>query len=165
MTQPPASPRRRRSRNLVIAVVVFAILGGAAIPVLGILAAVAIPNFIQYQTRAMRAEVPMNIAGIRVAELAYRDNFGVFYPIPEPIPLDPVMLGRRGVDWPGGTPFDTLGWSTTGTVRGTYWVTVSEDGQDFEVHGLCDLDEDGEPAHYTATRELGVTMQTPTYVF
>lgn len=38
-------------------------------------------------------------------------------------------------------------------------------GDDFEVHGMIDIDADGEPAHYVATREDSARMLTPTSAY
>ncbi len=159
---PQTEPPRRSSRTLLIVIIalLLLILCGGAVPVVGILAAIAIPNFIQMQLRAKRAELPANVAGIRVAELAYEATFDTFLAVRDPVPLDPLMLGDRTVDWPSGTAFDELGWAPDGNVRGTYWVEVSADGQDFTVHGLCDLDGDGEPAEFTASKSSKATMET-----
>lgn len=165
MTTASDKPRSNRTLLLVIIALLLLILCGGAVPVVGILAAIAIPNFIEYQLRAKRAELPMSVDGIKTAQLAYDAAFDTFLAIPEPVPLDPLMLGDRAVDWPDGTKFDELGWSPYGQVRGTYWVEVSADGTDFTVHGLCDIDGDGDPAHYTATKTTHATMETGSRVY
>lgn len=51
------------------------------VAVIGILAAVAIPQFLRYQTQARQSEAKTNLAGIFVAELAYygeNARFGSF---------------------------------------------------------------------------------------
>ncbi len=165
MTDPSAKPRSSRTLLIVIIIVLLVIICGGSVPIIGIFAAIAIPNFVMYQHRAKRAEVPMNVDGIRVTQIAYQAMFDQYLAAPEPVPLDPVMIGPQLVSWPSGTDFEELGWMPDGQVRGTYWVTVSADGTDFEVHGLCDVDGDGEPAHYIATRHEPATMQTGTNVF
>ncbi len=157
----PDKPQRSNRPLLIIIIVLLLVIGcGGAVPVVGILAAIAIPNFVVYQLRAKRTEVPLNVDGIRAAELAYHAAFDAVLPVPHPVPLDPLMVDRMAVDWPYGTPFDELGWSPDGQVRGTYWVEVAPDGSDFVVHGVCDLDGDGAQAHYTATKELRATMES-----
>ena len=48
------------------------------VAIIGILAAIAIPNFVDMQYRAKRAEVPSNVDGIKTAELAYEASFDQF---------------------------------------------------------------------------------------
>ena len=157
---PPANedPRSNRTLLMVIIVLLLVIVCGGMVPVVGIMAAIAIPNFIEMQLRAKRAEVPGYVDGIRVAQIGYNAEFDSYLAIPEPVPLDPLMLADRSVDWPSGTLFDELGWSPYGQVRGTYWVEVAADGSDFTVHGMCDVDGDGEPAHYTATKSTNASL-------
>ena len=41
------------------------------VAIIGILAAIAIPNFVEMQYRAKRAEIPSNVDGIKTAEMGY----------------------------------------------------------------------------------------------
>jgi len=165
MTTPSDKPRSNRALLIVIIALLLLILCGGTVPVVGILAAIAIPNFMVYQQRAKRAEIPSFVEGIRAAQIAHGAVFDGYLAIPEPVPLDPLMLSDRPVDWPSGTGFDELGWEPVGSVYGTYWVEVSSDGSDFTVHGLCDVDGDGDPAHYTATRNTRATLETMNHVY
>ena len=45
------------------------------VAIIGILAAIAIPNFVDMQYRAKRAEVPSNVDGIKTAQIAYDAAF------------------------------------------------------------------------------------------
>ena len=163
MTEP--TPRKNRTLIIVLAGVVVLLLCGGAVPVTGILAAIAIPNFIAYQLRAKRAELPMNVEGIRTAQIAYEAVFDTYLPVPDPVPLDPLMVGPQAVSWPAGTPFDDLGWEPSGTVRGTYWVEVTPDGSDFTVHTVADLDGDGISCRYMATRHERAAMISESWVY
>jgi hypothetical protein len=64
-----------------------------------------------------------------------------------------------------GSRFDILGWAPDGDVRGIYWVEVLPDGSDFILHGLSEIDDDGEPAHFTANDSLIVDTLTPVNVY
>lgn len=163
MTAP--TPRKKSLTTIVIVLVVLAVCCAGSIPVVGILAAIAIPNFVAYQLRAKRAELPPNLEGIRTAEMAYFAAFDRYLPVPEPVPVDPLMLSGSTTPWPSGTAFDDLGWSPDGVVRGTYWVEVSGDGQSFTAHAMSDLDLDGEPAHYIATETTRATMESPGWAY
>ena len=48
------------------------------VAIIGILAAIAIPNFVEMQYRAKRAEIPANVDGIKTAEMAYDAAFDTF---------------------------------------------------------------------------------------
>lgn len=149
-----------RVRNLVSlgAASVFALLATGSLNI-------PIENYIEMQHRANRAEVPANVAGIKTAQLAYDAAFDTFVPVPQPHPRPAERLDAEAVDWPSGSRFDTLGWSPDGPVRGTYWVEVRPDGEDFVVHGMIDDDGDGIPAHYTATKTINALLLTPSGVY
>ncbi len=123
----------------------------------GCFALIAIPNFIEMQARAKRAEVPSNVDGIKTAELAYDAAFDEFVPT-APHPRRVQELTGDAVPWRNPTDFNTLGWSSDGDVRGTYWVDVPPDGSDFTVHGAVDIDGDGTVAHYTATKSINTVF-------
>ena len=108
-----------------------ALLGGVGLAVIlllvsifgvGILAAIAIPNFVEMQLRAKRAELPANVEGIRTAELAAYAASGAYIAVPElaPRPLD--ELDKLQVDWveatastrSGGDPMGACGAPTAG---------------------------------------------------
>lgn len=139
------------------------IAGMSMVSCLGIVAAIAIPNFVSMGQRAKRAEVPANVDGIRIAILAYEAAFDV---LPESIPPTPrsvEQLDMSAVPWGWPEAFEELGWAPDGEVRGTYWVEI--DGDDFEVHGMIDSDWDFEPAHYVADRDSGAVMLTQIDVY
>ena len=48
------------------------------VAIIGILAAIAIPNFVSMQYKSKRSEVPTNLKAIKTAEVAYESNFDVF---------------------------------------------------------------------------------------
>ena len=131
------------------------------VAIIGILAAIAIPNFIAMQLKAKRSEVPGNVDGIKTAQLAYDAAFDGFVANPTPRPRPIAELDRRGVPWVDDAGFREIGWTPDGPVRGTYWTEVSADGQDFVVHGMIDIDQDGEPAHAIATRERPAALVDP----
>jgi hypothetical protein len=50
-------------------------------------------------------------------------------------------------------------------VRGAYWTVVSEDGSGVEVHGICDVDGDGDFAAFRADRTTAAVMVTDRHVY
>ncbi|MSQ03283.1 MAG: hypothetical protein EXR71_15560 [Myxococcales bacterium] len=125
------------------------------IPIIGILAAIAIPNFVAMDLKAKRAEVPGNVDGIKTAQLAYDAAYDDFVQVGSEAQARSV-IGKTPHSWEGGGDWDRIGWSPDGLVRGGYWVTV-EDG-DFTVHGICDVDGDGDYAEYIATKSQNATL-------
>ena len=127
------------------------------VAIIGILAAVAIPNFVEMQYRAKRAELPVNVSAIQTAEIGYDAvNDGYVPAVAHP----PVIPGKAPMSWgSGNSGFTELGWVPDGDVRGQYEIlTVAgrkgSDGGSFTVFGRSDIDADGVEATYTALRNL-----------
>ena len=131
------------------------------VAIIGILAAIAIPNFIEMQYRAKRSEVPSNVKGIKTAELGYDAAFDTFV---QATAHPTTTASKQQVDWAGGNAdFQKLGWAPDGKVRGVYTVTTTaagggSAGGDFTVTGTCDVDGDGVIAQYTATKSVNATF-------
>ncbi len=125
------------------------------VAIIGILAAIAIPNFMAMQLKAKRAEVPGNVDGIKTAEMAYDaafDGFIAASPSPAASPS-----GKVPAVWTDVGGFDSLGWRPDGLVRGAYEVgTVS--ASDFLVTGSSDVDADGAAADYSASVSTNATL-------
>ncbi|MFZ5478634.1 MAG: type IV pilin protein [Myxococcota bacterium] len=136
----------RRGFSLVELMIVVAIIG--------ILAALAIPNFRAMQYKAKRAEVPGNVTGIHTSELAYEASFDEYVSAtanPSTTPgkdlrdFDLSISGWR-----------ELGWSPDGPVRGQYAVSAAS--TDFTVIASTDIDGDGDFCVYTATRSTNARL-------
>lgn len=127
------------------------------VAIIGILAAIAIPNFVDMQYRAKRAEVPGNVDGIKTAQIAYDAAFDTYVQISSWTPSSNITKTQRS--WSSGTNFDTLGWGPDGKVRGRYKVE-STSTTDFLVTGECDVDNDDTHATFTATKSLNTKMNT-----
>jgi type IV pilus assembly protein PilA len=125
--------------------------------VLCVLAAIAVPNFVEMQYRAKRAEVPGNVDGIKTALLAYESAYGEV--IHEPVPRPDALPGKHSRAWRSGSQFDTLGWLPEGEVRGSYVIEAA--GKAFKIKGFCDVDGNGAYAVYTATRSTNAVRTTP----
>ena len=131
------------------------------VAIIGILAAIAIPNFVDMQYRAKRAEVPSNVDGIKTAELAYEASFDTFIANSDFQPDS--TPGKQQRNWSAGN-FGTLGWAPDGKVRGSYKVDLNG-STDFTVRGECDVDGDGTNYATTATKTANPTPaagSTPT---
>ena len=118
------------------------------VAIIGILAAIAIPNFLRFQLKSKSSEGKVNIAAIRTAEESYLAEFGVYVQAP----LAPVAI-------PGGTKavfleaaplaqnsFNTLGWAPEGQVFFQYGVNAPGVGgvpQAYTVTASADIDDSG----------------------
>ena len=129
------------------------------VAIIGILAAIAIPNFVNMQYRAKRAEVPANVDGIKTAELAYEASFDQFIHIAEgdAHPRDIDSLDKQQVTWTTGTDFDTLGWGPDGKVRGNYYVNGSDNS--FTAAGACDVDDNDDIVGFFARQDVNIYMK------
>ena len=132
------------------------------VAIIGILAAIAIPNFIAMQYRSKRSELQPNIKAIKTAELSYDANYDTYV---EEFSFHPDSSpGKTQREFTTGSAFDTIGWMPDGLVRGSYRV-VSTSTTDFLVTGITDVDGEGTKASYTATKTLNVTMNTRNDVY
>jgi type II secretory pathway pseudopilin PulG len=147
-----------------IGVAVFlAVTGLTAVPVIGILAAIAIPNFLVMQMRAKRSEAPANLDAIRVAERAYHAEWDEHVPVP---PTPDLVPGRTPTAFEGGglSAFQDLGWVATSPVYCRYNV-ITHGVHDFLATAECDIDGDGVYAVYEATPDSKATLVTSNNVY
>jgi type IV pilus assembly protein PilA len=117
------------------------------VAIIGILAAIAIPNFLRFQLKAKSSEGKTNLAAIRTAEQSYYSEFGVFVSADSSPPAASFTGGVPGamkVGWaqadPAGEGFDQLGWEPEGAVFFTY--SVESDPAGYTVSAEADIDAD-----------------------
>jgi type II secretory pathway pseudopilin PulG len=156
-----ASQRRGTALGAALSAVLAVGLGGFV--VVGMLAAIAIPNFLTMQRKAKRAEVPGNVEGLKAAELAYDAAYDRYVPCGSREEAEGAV-GKELRDAPEfrvSGCWQQLGWRPDGPIRGAYWVEVTDSGdgtETFTVHGIADVDGDGEFVHYTATQTTNATL-------
>ncbi|HEY3197411.1 MAG TPA: prepilin-type N-terminal cleavage/methylation domain-containing protein [Nitrospirales bacterium] len=110
------------------------------VAIIGILAAIAIPNFLTYQAKAKTSEAKTNLNAIRTSEVAFFAENGVYVAaIPDPVPGagPPIIPGTAKNPWVvqaivalpipaanfvGG--FQTLGFAPQGNVFYVYAVNA-----------------------------------------
>ena len=147
-------PARRRGFTLIELMIVIAILG--------VLAALAIPNFQRFQLRAKSGEGKTNLAAIRSIEGAYFAESGIFVAAPV---TPAAMPGRARQPWPSPSPgcpdcFDGLGFVPEGDVYFQYEVVAAIAGATavgndvFTAAAAADLDGDGVPQLWGYVRPL-----------
>jgi type IV pilus assembly protein PilA len=109
------------------------------VAIIGILAAIAIPNFLLFQLRSKTSEARTNLASIRTAEEGYFAEKGLFVAQPAPVPGG--VLGPAPRQWTTGTSFDELGWRPEGAVLFDYAIQAPL-GDSFAAEAEGDLDAD-----------------------
>jgi type IV pilus assembly protein PilA len=116
------------------------------VAIIGILAAIAIPNFLRFQLKSKSSEGKVNLAAIRTAEASYLAEFGVY--VPAGVAPNAGIPGSSKAIFaelanPGGD-FNTLGWTPEGQVFFQYGVSVNANpGLAFTATATADIDGDG----------------------
>jgi type IV pilus assembly protein PilA len=121
------------------------------VAIIGILAAIAIPNFLRFQLKAKSSEGKVNIAAIRTAEESYLAEFGSYVTVTTPVPAAiPGSIKVPFLEVPAvGVDFNTLGWAPEGQVFFQYAV-LAVAGTNYTISAAADIDGDGVAA---ATRQ------------
>jgi len=125
------------------------------VAIIGILAAIAIPNFVRFQLRSKSSEGKTNLAAIRTSEESYFAEYGTYInatgsPAAQNVPpsakqafLDAGIAGNN---------FDTIGWQPEGQVYFQYGVVVI--GTDYMADAQADIDNDTALQHWGYARSL-----------
>jgi len=138
------------------------------VAIIGILAAIAIPNFLAMQLRSKRAELPSNLDGVRTAEKAYHAEWDAFTTA---VATPAAAPGRTQINFTTGglTAFQNLGWVADGKVRGQYSVTAapgaSSQTDDFTATAQADVDGDAALSHYECNRAEKASMLSANNVY
>jgi type IV pilus assembly protein PilA len=114
------------------------------VAIVGLLAAIAVPNFLRFQLRSKSAEAKVNIAAIQTAEKSHHAEFGEFV---SATASPATLAGTRPIvfvdEGNAGQNFDTAGWRPEGLVYFQYSVAVS--GGAFIIEAAADIDGNGTP--------------------
>jgi type IV pilus assembly protein PilA len=119
------------------------------VAIIGILAAIAIPNFLRFQLKAKSSEGKVNVAAIRTAETAYNSEFATY--IGATIsPAAPAAGTKQAFADTQllipGAGFNVVGWEPEGQVYFSYGVAVTAAvgtaSPDFTVSAQADIDAD-----------------------
>jgi len=141
------------------------------VAIIGILAAIAIPNFIAMQLRSKRSELPTNVDAIRTAEKAYESEWDAYTSTTAaPTTGVPVKTQENfGFSFGSGTNWDLLGWVADGKVRAQYQVEADNTGisstQNFSANAVSDIDGDTVNAHYSADKNVKSEMNSLNSVY
>jgi type IV pilus assembly protein PilA len=113
------------------------------VAIIGILAAIAIPNFLRFQLRARSSEGKTNIAALRTAQESFQAEFGS-YRSANAVPTATVSSTKQvfsdTADTKGG--FTATGWSPEGRVFFSYAMASNAAGTNYTVDAVADIDGD-----------------------
>ena len=123
------------------------------VAIIGILAAIAIPNFLMFQLRSKTGESKTNLAAIRTAEEGLFAEFGAY----QAATVSPTTIpGSTKLIWPVGGSFDQVGWAPEGSVYFQYAVAVGGGNNlGYTIDAAGDLDGD------TTTSDFGYVHPSP----
>jgi type IV pilus assembly protein PilA len=121
------------------------------VALIGVLAAIAIPSFLNYQSRARRAESFSNLAAMSVAQKSRVANEGSYFDsgnaYPDPTPYG--GLGAQKMNWDADSQnaYGALGWEPEGDVHYSYQANTMNScscSLCFTVTAYGDVDGDGQ---------------------
>lgn len=152
LTDPAAHrPVRRSVAGWVFAPMLGGLSGGAAaagplvlVAIAGVLAAIAIPNFLRFQLRAKEATAKAELAALHQAEVAHFKEAGQY----QALQLPDQVPGKQELRWSKEEveAAQGIGWAAKGSSHFAFGVAVgeTEDGkQAFATCAEADLDGDG----------------------
>jgi type IV pilus assembly protein PilA len=145
------------------------------VAIIGILAAIAIPNFIRYQLRSKTSEARTNLGGIKTGQESFRaveDNYVAVATTPA------GTIGGTKRTWSEApcattcsrtsmatcTVFNCIGYKPAGDVYYSYASVVVTNPPDFAIGAQGDLDTDTSYGgfSYQTANKAGVTVGTTT---
>ena len=118
------------------------------VAIIGILAAIAIPNFLNFRLKAKTSEAKSNLGGIRSTEVAYFAEWNIYIDAQALVPTDRTTVATRAtkISWsPTGlaSRFSILGFAPEGNVFFSYSLDDTVETTAFTAHAVGDLDSDG----------------------
>ena len=126
------------------------------VAIIGILAAIAIPNFMQYQLKAKSAEAKTNLGSIKTAQEAYKAERDVYVTCTAS-PAASVPNSAK-VAWVDAGGFATIGFAPSGEVYYKYSVSNVSTALDFTGTAVGDLDGNAALATFTLTNAASLVV-------
>jgi len=108
------------------------------VAIIGILAAIAIPNFLRFQLKAKTSEGKTNLAAIRTSEQSYYSEYGRYVSSTGAAPTL-AQVGSSKTGFVATAGFTTLGWSPEGQVYFSYAVGSDALGTGFLATAEADI--------------------------
>lgn len=117
------------------------------VAIIGILAAIAIPNFLNFRMKAKTAEAKSNLGAIRSLEVAYFAEWNFFVGAAAQNPRLVGSLDGTKAPWSTTTTFSQIGFTPEGSVFYTYSLlpltAYNSQSVGFTAAAQGDLDDDG----------------------
>ncbi|WP_447984520.1 type IV pilin protein [Nitrospira sp. Nam74] len=112
------------------------------VAIIGILAAIAIPNFLQYQMKSRQAEAKTNLQAIRTSEIAFQAERGCYLGISAEGPTVAASTKTVSLPWPGNaavgaTNFCVTGGTFLGNFRDIGFVATGNTFYRYAVEGVA----------------------------
>ena len=140
------------------------------VAIIGILAAIAIPNFLKYQLKSKTAEAKTNLGAIKTCEVAYKAEMDGYCSVAI-CPRAVGALTSSKVAWVtvpaanlavggGAGSFEDIGFEPAGHIYYAYSVAIGLDSagnvnQEYTADAVADLDGDG--AALATAGQFGLT--------
>jgi type IV pilus assembly protein PilA len=137
------------------------------VAIIGILAAIAIPNFLTYQLKSRQSEAKTNLQAIKTSEVAFQAERGCYLGIAVEVG-QPLAGAAKTAPWPWGTGQNptapaATGWCTAAGVGGTSGVFTDigfkATGNVMYVYGV-DATTVAAPGLYTMTTSCATASAT-----
>jgi len=116
------------------------------VAIIGILAAIAIPNFLKFQLKAKTSEGKTNLAAIRTAEESVFAEYGAYVSADTSPMVTATVPGNNKAPFvdegAAGMNFDGLGWTPEGDVYFVYGVAANAAGVAFTASADANIDGD-----------------------
>ncbi|MGA1868196.1 MAG: type IV pilin protein [bacterium] len=133
------------------------------VAIIGILAAIAIPNFLNFRNKAKSAEAKSNLGAIRSCQETYNTEFETYLACSD----NPGSggCGRNKQTWVAtNTDFSAIGFDPQGGVYYSYVVDGA--AQDtYEIHAWGDVDGDGNFMEFTVNQDGGDVRASTTTTY
>lgn len=130
------------------------------VAIIGILAAIAIPNFLSYQYKAKVSEGGTNLGAINTSEVAYHAENDVYLTLPTLGSAD----GTTKTTVVSGGNWNSIGFQFSGQVRGIYSGSTGNASQ-FGVQAQFDVDNDGVSCVWVTTELLKPSKNTANNIY
>ncbi len=137
------------------------------VAIIGILAAIAIPNFLTFRLKAKTSEAKANLGSIRTCEEAYKaeSESNSYYGTVDRYPrAEGANTGAKAVWTNSATGFSAIGFAPSGKVYYDYEIT-SADASGFTAFAYGNLDNDNVEAQYKIEEDTELTRVTAPTVY
>ncbi len=132
------------------------------VAIIGILSAIAIPNFLAFRMKAKASEVKSNLGSILTCEEAYKTEHEAYCAAAEAPRSAPTATA---VTWATNTGYTAIGFAPAGKVYYTYVVVSASPFTTFTATGRGDLDGNAAYATYTVDPNNSISQTSNVDVY